>query len=309
MKYVNNKIIVNLPFALLLFCSNTVYSQSYIDLVKIEHTQNQAVDFENDHKKSFLSKSSLDFTLPLPINDGFTILSGVNYNYLHGRLNPDMSIKNFSAFQLKLGVNIRHHKNLKATYMLLPKLAGDNILKYNTQDFQFGGLVLFDLKKNDFFKYNFGLYGNTDRFGPFFVPIFGFHYVHQKYEIKIGVPVFGFIEYHMKPKIDLGLHFRATVRSFHFEQAIFTNNNYLTQMNNETALYVAYEPIKGFIFRFLGGFTLGRSMRMYEENDKIDFGISLFRFGDERKALNTDFNDGLFARFEFVYRYYLEDEN
>ena len=45
---------------------------------------------------------------------------------------------------------------------------------------------------------------------------------------------------------------------------------------------------------------------IYENEDKIDFGLSLFRFGDKRKQLNTDFENGQFHRLELGYRIYLD---
>ncbi len=56
----------------------------------------------------------------------------------------------------------------------------------------------------------------------------------------------------------------------------------------------------------MAGVSLGRSFRVYENDDKIDFGLSLFRFGDDRAPLNTDFANGLFYRAELAYRVYLD---
>jgi hypothetical protein len=55
----------------------------------------------------------------------------------------------------------------------------------------------------------------------------------------------------------------------------------------------------------MAGVSLGRSFREYQTGDKIDFGLSLFRFGDDRVPLNRDFEDGAFGRVEVAYRYYL----
>ena len=76
-------------------------------------------------------------------------------------------------------------------------------------------------------------------------------------------------------------------------------------LSNEIAAHIGYEPVKGLILRGMAGVSLGRSFREYQTGDKIDFGLSLFRFGDDRVPLNTDFADGLFYRAELAYRVYL----
>jgi hypothetical protein len=193
--------------------------------------------------------------------------------------------------------------------MLLPKLASSFEDKTTRSDFQLGGLGLAKKKKNDFLSYKFGAYFNGDLFGPFLVPLFGFYYKKDNWELDIIIPSYAKINYNLSSKVTTGINWRATVKSYHLNNSSITtrqNSSYMHHLSNEIGAHLSYEPIKGVIIRALSGVSLGRSFRVYEKGDKIDFGLSLFRFGDDRKQLNTDFENGQFHRLELCYRVYLD---
>jgi hypothetical protein len=165
------------------------------------------------------------------------------------------------------------------------------------------------MKKNENLSYKFGAYMNGDRFGPFLVPLFGFYYQKNKLEMDVIVPSYAKINYRLTPKVTTGVNWRATVKSYNVQGgaiSIYSTPLYVHHLSNEIAAHVGYETVKGLIIRGMAGVSLGRSFRVYENDDKIDFGLSLFRFGDDRVPLNTDFANGLFYRAELVYRVYLD---
>ena len=125
--------------------------------------------------------------------------------------------------------------------------------------------------------------------------------------MDVMVPSYTKINYSIKPKITVGVNWRATVKSYHRQMPLVNKytTTYLHHLSNEIAAHIGYEPIKGVIVRGMAGVAVGRSFRVYQNSDKIDFGLSLFRFGDDRVPLNTDFANGAFARVELAYRYYL----
>jgi len=54
------------------------------------------------------------------------------------------------------------------------------------------------------------------------------------------------------------------------------------------------------------GQSIGRKYKVYNENDKVDFGLPLALIGGHRKQLNTNFSDGFIFQFTFFYRFSLE---
>ena len=205
-------------------------------------------------------------------------------------------------------MNVNYSDKWSATYLLLPKLASSFNEEVSRSDFQLGALGLIK-KKNESLSYKFGAYMNGDLFGPFLVPLFGFYYHKNNLEMDIIIPSYAKINYNLSLTVTTGVNWRATVKSYNlnsYTSPISQGNLYMHHLSNEVGAHLSYEPIKGIIIRAISGLSLGRSFRIYENGDKIDFGLSLFRFGDNRTQLNTDFENGQFHRLELCYRIYLD---
>ena len=299
-----------LIFTLTITLSALSFAQEYVDILHSEFTTTPQNTFDSSSNSTDLQKTNLNLTVPIELKNGNAILTGVVYDRVSAKYHPDEKVNTHtSSIILKLGMNIKHSDKWSTTVLLLPKIATDDMGDLSNEDFQFGGIVLAKKKKSEHLTYKFGAYMNGDRFGPFLVPLFGGYYQKNKLEIDAIIPSYAKINYSIKPKLTVGANWRATVKSYNIHRGsgfrIF-NNNYMHHLSNEVAAHVGYEPIKGVIIRGMAGMSLGRSLRVYENDDKIDFGLSLFRFGDDRVPLNEDFADGVFYRGELVYRYYLK---
>jgi hypothetical protein len=284
------------------------YAQNYVDILHSEYTATPQNTFDDSTATTDLQKININLTAPIPLKSGNTILIGIVYDRVSTAWYPNTNKTPVSSYILKVGMNVKHSEKWSATYLLLPKVASNFKEELRKEDFQIGGLVLAKMKKSENLSYKFGAYINGDRFGPFLVPLFGFYYQKDKLEMDVIVPSYAKINYSVTPKITAGLNWRATVKSYNVQGGAITTPStpfYMHHLSNEIAAHVGFEPIKGVIIRGMAGVSLGRSFRVYENDDKIDFGLSLFRFGDDRVPLNTDFKNGLFYRAEIAYRYYL----
>ncbi|HAV24658.1 MAG TPA: hypothetical protein DCX01_00630 [Bacteroidetes bacterium] len=281
------------------------YAQNYVDILHTEYTTTPQNTFDSSNQTTDLQKVNLNLTVPIELKNGNAILAGVVYDRVSTAWDPNENKTPVSSYILKVGMNVKYSKKWSATYLLLPKVASNFKSDLGIEDFQIGGLVLAKMKKSENLSYKFGAYMNGDRFGPFLVPLFGFYYQKDKLEMDVIVPSYAKINYSVTPKITAGLNWRATVKSYNVQGAAISTPFYMHHLSNEIAAHVGFEPIKGVIIRGMAGVSLGRSFREYQTADKIDFGLSLFRFGDDRVPLNTDFEDGAFGRVEVAYRYYL----
>lgn len=287
----------------------TSYAQNYVDILHTEYTKTPQNSFENSNNTTNLEKLNVNLTTPIQLKNGNAFLTGVVYDRVRTTLFNNQVKENVSSYILKLGMNIKHSEEWSSTYLLLPKIASNFGVELRKEDIQIGAIALFKKKKSEYLTYKFGAYANADRFGPFLVPLFGAYYQKNKLEMDIMVPSYANINYSVQPKITLGVNWRATVKSYNRQTPTPDGYkialSYLHQLSNEIAAHVGYEPVKGIIVRGMAGVAVGRSFRVYQNSDKIDFGLSLFRFGDDRVPLNTDFTNGAFARVELAYRYYL----
>jgi hypothetical protein len=280
-------------------------AQEYVDIATAEYTKTPQNQFDSSLNTSSLQKININVTAPVTLKNGSSLLVGVVYDRLQTKLFEQQEDEvTFSAYTLKLGMNVKYSDKWSATYLLLPKIASNFEESLTKNDYQIGGIILAKLKKSEHFNYKFGAYINGDRFGPFLVPLFGGYYQKNKLEIDVMIPSYAKINYSITPKVTAGVNWRATVKSYNI-QFVGISPFYMHHLSNEIAAHIGYEPIKGVIIRGMAGASLGRSFRVYQNNDKIDFGLSLVRFGDDRVPLNTDFENGAFGRLELAYRFYL----
>src|SRR5690606_13764505 len=100
----------------------------------------------------------------------------------------------------------------------------------------------------------------------------------------------------------IGSNFNAGVRSYNLSE----NNAYVVKKTNEIFGYLQFNINKSILIQTKAGYTIGRSYRTYNTNDKTDVGISAFRFGDNRTVLNPDFNDGAIFRVRLLYRFHID---
>lgn len=285
------------------------FAQNYVDVLHSEYTATPQNTFDSSNQTTDLEKININITTPIKLKNGNAILTGLVYDRVNTSFDPGEKTTPVSSFILKMGMNIKHSDKWSTTFLLLPKLASTFTETATSEDSQFGGLVLAKKKKTENLSYKFGAYINGDRFGPFLVPLFGFYYKKDNLEMDVIVPSYAKINYSLSTKLTAGLNWRATVKSYNLQGPtidIYRNPRYVHHLSNEIAAHVGYEPVKGVIVRGMAGVSLGRSFRVYENDDKIDFGLSLFRFGDDRIPLNTDFANGLFYRAELAYRVYLD---
>ncbi|MBT6236089.1 MAG: hypothetical protein HOI49_08415 [Bacteroidetes bacterium] len=295
-------ILVLLPFMI-------ANAQNYVDILHSEYTATPQNTFDSSSQTTGLEKVNVNLTTPIKLKNGNALLTGVVYDRVSTRLDTTESVNTqMSSVILKMGMNIKHSKKWSTTVLLLPKIATDYMGDLSKRDFQVGGIVLTKMKKTEHLSYKCGAYLNGDRFGPFLVPLFGFYYQKNKLEMDVIVPSYAKINYSIIPKVMAGINWRATVKSYNLHKGSglrLFNDNYMHHLSNEVAANVGYEPIKGVIIRGVAGVSLGRSFKVYENDDKIDFGLSLFRFGDDRVPLNITFQNGMFYRAEVAYRVYL----
>ena len=286
----------------LLMNYKTASAQNYIDLMKVDYAVTPTTGFKNSTTSTHLQEVNGELTVPVQIKDQCTFLTGLMYEYNSASFNPGRKTESVSGITLKLGANIKHNSNWSGTYMLLPKISSD-LKKLTHQDFQVGGIVLMQYTRSTHLNYKFGVYSNSDLFGPFIVPLLGFYYLNsnERLEVKALLPLGADVNYSIANGARLGLNFKGQVRSYNLNTPIAAEQNrYLAKSTNDIYAYFQYGLTNGLHFQLAVGHSLARSYRIYDE--KVSFGMPLLYFGDTRTQLNTDFSDSWLLKFSVFYR-------
>lgn len=291
---------------LFIFFASILNAQNYVDLVKFHYANTPHNDFDSIGGNSNIEEYGVDITLPIVLKNKNAIVTGLMTERISTKLHPLFPNYTISTYNLKLGYNMKHSDKLSGTYMFLPKISSD-MKNIGSKDFQYGGLILMKITKKKNLKYNAGVYFNSDLFGPFTVPLIGLYYKssNDKFEINATLPVWADMNYTLTKWLTVGSNFSAIVRSYRLSE----DNAYVVKKTNEIYGYLQFNVKKSFLLQTKIGHSIGRSYSVYNENDRVNFGLSAFRFGDNRNPLNPNLNDGVILQARIIYRFNIKLEN
>lgn len=292
---------------ILLFSTKILYAQNYVDILKINGNLTSLNNFDSSTASTNIKELGADLTYPIKINDSNTVLTGLIYEQIQTKLFENQNEKIFSSICLKAGLNKKFSEAWSGTFVLLPKIASD-FGSLGAKDFQLGAIALMKYRKSDNLNYKFGLYYNSELFGPFFVPMFGLYYLSpdKKLETNLMLPLQADVNYKLISLINIGFNFNGQIRSYHLSNITpVYNSSYVSKSTNEFYTYLKFNFGKSLSLHTKAGHSLARRYRVYDENDKITFGLPATFIGGHRKQLNTDFSDGLLFQFILLYRFNL----
>ena len=290
-------------FVLLLISPFIGISQEFADLFKVNYSKSGKTDFENSPETTILSVFRVNTTLPVVLNEKYTIISGVDFSNNNLQLSPNADYANLYSTRLKAGLHIKYSEHWSGTYVVLPKLASD-YKNLNNDDFYIGGVILLKYNKNKNLSYKYGLYGSTEAFGLNFTPIIGLYYKSpdSRFEFNSSLPVDFDLNYSISDKAKLGFDYDTYGDSY----KLYDGTSSSTYVQNNTLEFSTYYQNnslhKSFLLRLKMGVSIN-SFEVYPVNEKIDLAITLLRFGDNRTQLNVDLSESLFFRIEAIYRF------
>ncbi len=301
---------INRSILILLYCLNTIFifSQNYVDLLKLNLNTTNLNTFDSSSSKTQVNELMLDFTIPIKLNEKTSLISGLIYENIQTKLFEDGNVKTFGSTTLKVGANKLINDRWSATAVLLPKIASD-YKSISGKDIQFGAIGIMKYKKSDNKNFKFGLYYNSELFGPFFVPMIGMYYLspNKKFETNIMLPLQADVNYKLIPFINFGLNFNGQIRSYHLTDVTPSfKSTYIARSTNELYAYLKFNATKNISITIKVGQSIGRTYNVFDEGDKVTFGLPATFIGGKRQQLNTNFSNGMIFQGTLLYRFNLE---
>jgi hypothetical protein len=287
------------------FFAFTASTQNYIDIARFSYGNTPLNTFENTSEKTKVEEFALQLTFPIVLSEKTVILTGISADRSRLKLDPDFT--NHTALnkvRLQLGLNQVHSEKWTGTYVLLPSIASDFETVTN-EDFQIGLFTLLTYTKNKNLKYKFGFYANTENYGLLFVPLLGLYYLspNQKFESTLLLPGQADFNYQVSKKTDLGINFEGMTSSYKLHESIYIpNGQYVVRSSNELYAYLQFHLGKSLIAKTKLGYSISRTYKVFNNDDKVDLSLASFYFGDDRTQLNTNFEKGAIFKVELLYR-------
>ncbi|MFZ2431291.1 MAG: DUF6268 family outer membrane beta-barrel protein [Lutibacter sp.] len=280
-------------------------AQNYIDIGRFYYANTPLNTFENTSEQTKVEEFGLQLTFPIVLNDKTIVLTGLSAD--RSRLRLDQDFTGYTALnkvRLQLGLNQVYSEKWTGMYVLLPSIASDFDV-ISKEDLQLGLLTLFTYKKKENLKYKLGFYTNTENYGPLFVPLLGLYYLspNKKFESTLLLPGQVDFNYQLAKKTVLGINFDGMISSYNLHESIYIpKGQYVVRSSNELYTYLQFQLGKSLYAKTKVGYSISRTYKVFDNDDKVDLSLSSFYFGDDRTQLNTNFEKGLIFRAEIFYR-------
>jgi hypothetical protein len=241
-------------FAILIIISLKGFTQPYVDPIHIRYTygfQSQSKagtpfshlyigpDFPTQLKKNFIFVVS-------PVYENWNIDSSSNKSFL-----PTVS----SVVLALSAVIPLDTARWSLTISAIPRINSENLNLNNS--FQMGGVLLAVYKKNNNLKYKFGVYANSEFFGPFIIPLAGIDWHIDSRNNLFGVlPGKLTFEHKLNNHFYTGSTFRAITNSYRLN-----NGNYLRIDDNQLSGFIDCYATKHIVFTGEAGYGIFRKLR------------------------------------------------
>ena len=268
---------------LLLFSTNGI-SQPFVDLFNSRFQSFPAVSYMGESKKN-ISATHLQTNVLAPIvrKNKDVILMGINYYLLNFKVKGDTSFStSLRAHSIHAGYNKQWKNEKWKTLFLFIVRANSRLANIASEDFQYGGVILFNYKHKENLRYRLGLYYNHEYFGNFFIPLVGIEWkINKTLNLFGDLPNSLSLEKKLNEKIYAGLIYLSLTTSYRPDNTSYSNDFVREGEkgvgHNQIKLFLNYYLTKHLVIFAEAGRTYGRSFQLFRANIDTDLSNSVFR--------------------------------
>jgi len=280
----------------------TTYAQSYVDIAKVSYGTVVNAGYEDDDAETNVNLFNVSLTVPIPVSEHTAIITGADFITQRLDLFPDQSTRSLAGLTFKAGLSLTHSERWSGTYIVLPKIASED-LSVDDDAFFIGGLALLKFQKNEHIQYRFGVYASQEAFGAIVTPIVGLYYKNEAsyWEATVNFPINGDVNYAINDISKIGLAFEAPIRSYTIDTGA-SQNAYVQSDIIEIGPYFEHVFAKNILLRLHTGYT-SIDYQVFADEDTLPFRLAAFEFSDDRNRLNSEMNGSFFVKASAVYRF------
>ena len=234
-------------------------AQPYFDVLNIQFINSPDRNLANKTSSpSAIQYLSVQTGLPVKMNQNFIVFNPFYESY---RLKLTGEQNNSLTFY-SVGLPVTYLKQWKTekwktAFVLIPRINSD-FEKISSNNYQYGGAAVAIYEKKENLKYKFGVYYNSEFFGPFIIPLLGIDW-----NINARTNLFGLLpgnltlEYKISSTLYGGINFKSITNTYRFT-TINENNYYLKIADNYLKIFLDYYPMKNIAVTVEAGHTAFR---------------------------------------------------
>ncbi|MEI7803555.1 MAG: DUF6268 family outer membrane beta-barrel protein [Bacteroidota bacterium] len=288
----------------LLFIANQLSAQPFVDLlnVKAQYFPGSAYVTDASSKLSVMQYEA-SFMLPMVQKNKDVILFGGDYTQLNFNSSGKTTEHKY-LYSTSLSIGYEKHwkkEKWKTLLLTLPKINSDEI-SFGKKNFQMGGILLFNYKKNESLKYHFGAYYNKECFGNFFMPLLGIDWrVNDKLNVWGDMPANFNLEYKMGKTLYAGASYLSITGSYCLQSQagnMYVRDGDKSFGHNELKAFVNCYITKHLVWFAEGGHTFGRMYQLYNNSNELQSSSNVY----QRNL------DGWFANTGIAFRFRTEEK-
>lgn len=292
--------------ALLILVCFFSYGQQSLDLLTISGRIGAPRPYvENYSGEATESAALVNVKIPIRLGEKFIWYTDASYLFSNvsssdalpsGLANPIR----LNGFIIQTGLIQKLPNNQALQLLIVPRFMSD--LKATTsKNWQLGGIGLYEKRYNEKLMLRYGFLYNQERFGPNLVPLIYLDWrLGDKWYINGMLPIFAKVNYLVNENFTVGFSHFGLTTSYYLGNELYPGD-YIERSSIDLNLF-ARQRIAGNIHAEIRlGHTLNRRYAQYAEDDKIDFRLIIFNFGDNRTQLNEDFKNGFIGNLRLVY--------
>jgi hypothetical protein len=265
-------------------------AQPYFDVLNIHYLNSpEERIISSKENPSAINYFSSQIGLPFKMKEDILVLNPF-YEHYRLMLQPDeTTIETLRSVGLPVTFLKQWKKPAwKTAFVFIPRI-NSGLKDIQSKDFQYGGALLFSYKKKENLKYKFGLYYNSEFFGPFIIPLLGIDWnINERINLFGVLPGNLALEYKFCASLYGGINFKSITNSYRFDGL-----SYLKISDNYLKLFLDYYLVKKCVVTIEAGHSV---LRKYETGNTPDSFIA------------NHFGDGLLLKAGLSYRMRLDQK-
>lgn len=283
-----------------------LFAQKTFDLITVSGRYGFPQPYETEYTGNATELGSMiNLAAPIQLSEKTMWFTSLNYFYWNVENDETMPVDisnpiNIHGFILRTGIIKKLANESEIQLLFAPRLMSD-LNNIDGDHFQMGALAMYKKKYSGKLTMAFGAMYNQEFFGPYFVPLVDLDWqLSEKWSITGLLPVYSKIKYKINDNFDAGLAHFGLITSYKLG-APENNGDYIERSSIDLTVYARHRIVGDLYVEGRFGRAMGRSYAQYAADQKIDFGLPLVGFGDNRTQKNVNFSDGWIGEIRLVY--------
>lgn len=267
------------------------FAQDYIELGQLGYRYSFRTESSEEEEGTAVEGMRVNLMLPLKVSENTYLLPGVRFWQYNQQPGPNLRLYIFQlGFQTRLSE--------KTSWQFLPLFRTGQYGEADFSDgFQVGLLTTFNRQVNERLMLGYGFYTNTELFGQLLTPVLTIDWqISDRWRLFGNFPMYNTLQYDLADKWNTGLNYFGLVTTFS------GGETYTERQSVDVAWFLVYYVTHQLVAQVRLGYPVGRSFEEYATGDKMDFSLSLFRFGDDRELLDSFDAASPFVTFNLFFR-------